>query len=285
MPCIFPCPIYNGQMLIMNKSVNENPKDTKNDSGIIIKDMPTSILYLKTNKLVTALYMVTDIIDKDEPLRNKLRTLGIEIILDVHSATIDACSKISAIMSFLDIASAISIISEMNSSILRKEFLKLYQSIADSTDKTVISNRPINLSEFFATSPPDVFPLPGGKKTSIGHKHPTRIGVQKGGTLMKALSDRINPEVKSNTLGLASRVRDFNIVKKQRRDDIINIIKTYEGNATIKDIREKINNENSEPPIFSEKTLQRELMSMIKDDVLSRTGTKRWSRYLLKSKS
>ena len=41
--------------------------------------------YTKTQKLITALYMVTDIIDKDEPLRNKLRTLGVQILSDTIS--------------------------------------------------------------------------------------------------------------------------------------------------------------------------------------------------------
>src|SRR3989339_478545 len=80
-------------------------------------------LYPKTDKLITALYMVTDIIDKDEPLRNKLRTLGTEIISDMnliqrncigHTAHSNICNGISEVMSFLDIASAVNIISEMN---------------------------------------------------------------------------------------------------------------------------------------------------------------------------
>ena len=49
---------------------------------------PGSIMsYTKTDKLITALYMVTDIIDRDEPLRNKLRTLGVEILSDIVSGS------------------------------------------------------------------------------------------------------------------------------------------------------------------------------------------------------
>src|SRR3989344_7243431 len=99
---------------------DKNIKDTTNELGITIKD--SSISYTKTNKLVTALYMVTDILDKDEPLRNKLRTLGTGIISDVHSTPAHAVGKISEIMSFLDVAFAMNIISEMNVTILRKEF-------------------------------------------------------------------------------------------------------------------------------------------------------------------
>ena len=100
------------------------------DSGtdIAIKDTSVHLSYTKTNKLVTALYMVTDILDKDEPLRNKLRTLGTEIISDTYSIQQGGIgqvaslmlSKVSETLSFLDIASAMNIISEMNSKILQK---------------------------------------------------------------------------------------------------------------------------------------------------------------------
>src|SRR3972149_6868328 len=77
--------------------------------------------YTKTNKLITALYIVTDIMDKDEPFRNKLRTLGTGILSDMYVYPASACGKISELMSFLDIASVVNIISEMNCNILRKE--------------------------------------------------------------------------------------------------------------------------------------------------------------------
>ncbi|KKR90935.1 MAG: hypothetical protein UU41_C0052G0001, partial [Candidatus Roizmanbacteria bacterium GW2011_GWA1_41_13] len=77
--------------------------------------------------------------------------------------------------------------------------------------------------------------------------------------------------------------QDFNILKKKRRDDIIAIIRNNGGSATIKDIRIKINIGAQDSLICSEKTVQRELMSMIKNNVLNKTGEKRWSRYFIKS--
>ena len=93
---------------------------------------------------------------------------------------------------------------------------------------------------------------------------------------MKALSDRINPEV---------RPQGFDKLKKERRDDIVNIIKNIGGNATIKDIKDRVKSSpNKTSPLLScgEKTLQRELVSMVKDGVLNKMGEKRWSRYFLK---
>lgn len=251
--------------MLTDKTDEKNLKDPERKSSASYeageRDMSVTLPYTKTNKLITALYMVTDIVEKEDPIRHRLRNLGVDILSDVHRLPRDAYNKITETVSFLNIASAMNLISEMNCSILKKEFLELNQCIKESTQ-----TKPTWLEEFFKTSSPDK-----GRENSKGH---TRIGVQKGSTLMKALSDKMGSEARPNTLGLASRTHHFDILKKQRRDDIISIIKNNGGNASIKDIKDKVQ-------IISEKTLQRELMSMIKDGVLNKTGKKRWSRYLI----
>jgi len=269
---------------------NKNLKDSPASSlGITIKDTSLSISYTKTDKLITALYMVTDIIDKDEPLRFKLRTLGTNIISDINNIPANACAKIAEIMSFLGIASAMNIVSEMNCNILRKEFTELDQAIKKSADITKTIDKHINLSDFFRED----LPAPGlqresfikGKNQSIGHRHFTSIGVQKGSTLLKALSDKELLSSLSDKNNGNTSASNFDLLKKQRREQIINIIKNLGGNATIKDIKDKIQTTPEQASLlvsYGEKTLQRELISMVKDGVLNKTGEKRWSRYFLK---
>ncbi len=68
--------------------------------------------------------------------------------------------------------------------------------------------------------------------------------------------------------------RAVNTVQHQgRRERILSIIKD-KGQATIKDVSVLVTD-------FSEKTIQRELMSLIKDGVLIKEGERRWSRYKL----
>jgi hypothetical protein len=246
--------------------------------------------YTKTQKLIIALYMVTDIVDKDEPLRNKLRTLGTGIISDTHShdtlARTVLASRISEIMSFLDIASAMNIISEMNCNILRKEFLKLDQSIKESGDKAGVIDRKINLSEFFTEeeSQQNTDSHPSLLKDSYPNGH-HNLGIQKGKNLLKVLKDiNSSSSVSFRTNGHLSG-ENFDILKKQRRQDILNIIKIMGGSATIKDIKDKVKSLSSGGGSLSscgEKTLQRELVSMVRDGVLNKTGEKRWSRYFVK---
>lgn len=281
---------------------DKNLKDTKSDTSISTKDTHILMSYTKTQKLITALYIVTDIIDKEEPIRNKLRTLGVEILSDLPaqagmstvqsgtpsmSKTVFDIAKIDQVLSFLNIASTMNFISEMNHSILQKEFIKLKESIQEHTEV-----KPTWLEEFLLTVPSEDIKL--GASISNGHinsKGHVRIGVQKGGTLLGAIKDMSNrmpapyeaegfrsgSDIKFNR----SEKESFSLLKKERRYNIIKIIKDNGGSATIKDIKEKLNVGNESSLISSEKTLQRELMSMIKDDVLNKTGEKRWTQYSL----
>jgi len=248
---------------------NKNLKDTSRDS---IKDtsfgssslvpiwQDHSAYYTKTNKLITALYMVTDTMEKEEPMRLKLRTLAVEVLSDITaiSRTSFDTKKIDQILSFLNIAFDIRMISEMNCNILRKEFTELKQSIQEFTTKNNLWFEELTKDN------------PSPKSLSFSKGHQTRIGVQKGSTLMKALS-----RVEGGN--------EFGILKNKRREEIIAIIKDKKNTngiegATIKDIK---NGAKDTLISCGEKTLQRELISMVKDNVLKKTGEKRWSQYFI----
>ncbi len=267
------------------KDTEQNLKDSSSSLDITIKDSSLSVSYPRLNKLITALYIVTDIMDKEEPIRTKLRTLGVEILSDINSlSTLKLNEKIQAILSFLDIASAVNLVSEMNFNILQKEFLAMRESIKESKQVN-----PAWLEEFLAHSAEtsearknfDINLASNNKGHSVGRpinnqRIKTRIGVQKGSTLMKALSDKTNS---LSDINFSTKDRNsFDLLKKQRREEIIKSIKDNSGNATITDIKAKASGSLS---TCGEKTLQRELMSMIKDGVLNKTGEKRWSRYFV----
>lgn len=283
------------------------------------------VSHIKTNKLITALYMVTDIMDKEEPLRNKLRVLGSEMISDIHiihhghSGSHDGhisektANKISEILSFLDIASTVGMISEMNFNILKKEFIGLKLSLQENFGQG------LSIAELFPTLDEEVIesiPEKENKYLSITKSipptrnvdkaEPTRIGVQKGSTLLNALSKISMSDSKAkmsdkNSEGRTSKdtVRhdsaeskikvvhqtsqnDFDVLKKNRREEILKIVKENKlahpasGGATISDIRLAAKGVLA---ACGEKTLQRELVSMVKDTLLNKVGEKRWSKY------
>ena len=84
-------------------------------------------------------------------------------------------------------------------------------------------------------------------------------------------SKKVNPAVVSNRT-------NFDGLKKERRDAIVKIIKDKKQ-ATITDIK---NLASGVLNSCGEKTLQRELISMVNDGVLYKMGEKRWSKYFVK---
>lgn len=277
---------------------DKNLKDTSKDSVKDTLSQPVNSMslvsswqnysgsYTKTNKLVTALYMVTDTMEKEEPIRLKLRTLGIEILSDITSlqkGTFGSLKdKVISILSFLNIARDIGMISEMNSNILKKEFNELRQSIEEFTDKNnawfeefISHNEEGLLKDTFSQNeiPEPLFSRTSAFKNDkeFNKGQGVRIGVQNGSTLMHALN---NFKRKSSHQGVSSE--SFEVLKKERRELIIKIIKDIPSGSSIKDIITDLQKLGKE---CGEKTLQRELISMIKDNVLKKTGEKRWSKY------
>ena len=294
-------------MLGETKSQGKELKDTNLPAVSDETKRAVFLSYNKTNKLITALYMVTDIMDKEEPLRNKLRALGVEIVSDIERLsyrTNAIYKKIEAsaneVLSFLEIASGIGLISQMNSNILKTEFDELKKSIIES-----IPEAPENDPKWLTGLLTDEGPLPIGKKenermnlmTFLGGnlssrnfskgQSSTRIGVQKGGTLLHALSKVEGNKVEgsdknSNVLNKNHTNEGF---KNHRREEILSIIKdkkndsiNFDG-ASIKDIASTLKNQGKET---GEKTLQRELVAMVRDGVLKKKGEKRWSKYSLR---
>lgn len=308
------CPIYNARMF----GEENNSQDMSLSTNLATTSPSVSLSYSKTNKLVTALYMVTDIIDPSEPIRHELRQLGMSIISDTEAIRLfpsigqlnTALSNTGKALSMLEVASTIRLISEMNYSILKNEFTKLHSALSELTAKLTFSGfaslsdyigqeDPLPSAKTLPREPrnPGVFevyhaphdwqrPNPIGHASNGQNKKTTRIGVQKADTLLNVLKD-INvsdKDKKESPIKVARAPRPTKIANinsmKERRAEILSILKGHKGGMTISDIR------TASPVVLkntSEKTLQRELVAMVSDKTLRKEGTKRWSKYFLNS--
>jgi DNA-binding transcriptional ArsR family regulator len=102
--------------------------------------MTLSYVSKKLEKLTTALYMVTDIMNDQEPMKWKLRESGVELLSDIMLATGASQNermnllrlvekKIEKVISFLDVAGTARMMSEMNATILKKEYVAIKDTI------------------------------------------------------------------------------------------------------------------------------------------------------------
>ncbi|MEK7585776.1 MAG: hypothetical protein AAB477_00880 [Patescibacteria group bacterium] len=229
----------------------------------------------KTEKLVTALYMVTDCMDTDEALKIKIRLLGVELLSDMYKlpnlSPVDkhnhislTLSHINEVLSLIEISCTIGFISEMNTQILKSELGLLITKLEDNKSKD---------NHFAFTLDDKMFDLPAGE---------TDVRLQSNSLIKDkrtSYSMSFNKVNSSLSLTKGVNVNKYNPINKQeRKDKILALIKdkkdlpTGEAGLSIKDISTAFTD-------CSEKTIQRELNLLVSKGQIKKTGAKRWSRY------
>ncbi len=232
------------------------------------------LAYKKTEKLASAVYMVTNLFPESEPMRNILRQKISELLSFMilfktvgeggkRDFVTNVKTRVLEVSSFLKVSYRGGLISEMNFSVINTEFHNLI-SILENTQSApdlAIQNSVKNVFEETARTTnqatfaqnPSVFSVP---KTHNPSAFPATVNQSISDTPIK---DKTTP----------STTDSFR--KTGRQETIIGIIKKKKE-LMIKDIAEVITD-------CSEKTIQRELNALISSGVLKRTGVRRWSRY------
>lgn len=208
-------------------------------------------LSYKIERLVAALYMVTDLINSNDPIKWRIRKASIVLLTEIgklaelppadrKKLTNTVNETLKEINSLLEVAVTAGLISRMNYTLLKKEF----------------ANAPLLLARFDkAETPQSKGQIPG---QSIGqHIGQTKI---------------IKDKTPLSSIGQNSIIVDK--VKKEARKS--QIAKVFENGKTLS---------LSEVSVlfrgFGFKMLQRDLLDLVRDGVLNKTGDKRWSRYSL----
>ncbi len=272
----------------------DNQKDTvkyQKDNNLVTEinslniKVFSSFLIKKTEKLVTALYMVTDCMEVEDAMKIRLRTLGVGLLSNSHSFTnVTSLQKqalietsqisISEIISLVEIASMMGFVSEMNATILRKEFGLLQAEITrfkegDTTTKNIIkktySHEPAVLDEESFSVPLPIYKdapvLPSQFWQSTANPYKGHI---KDNTAVLYNTPKNNKIATSNP-------QNNSVRKEERTDKMLALIK-IKKEVSIKDISGAFID-------CSEKTIQRELNNLVAKGQLKKIGSKRWSRY------
>lgn len=274
----------------------------------------------KCDRLATALYLVTNFLSDIEPLKLRLRSLSLELVRGatlVRYGTIQDESNIletitgniTETLGLFELAFINGLISEMNFSILKREYVSLREAI--QVKKTSRVSRTDTLfgesffgptilgegdSSFFAGTqkketmtefPKTDFPYENRGYSQGQSKGHSEI---KDNRIPNKMSDRIADLPKDNTAEndkehhlsfskntqqLESKTQNISLSIKSRRVRIIKLVKD-KREVSIKDISDHF-------PDLSEKTIQRELVSLTESGVFKKTGARRWSRYSMSS--
>lgn len=231
----------------------ETETDLKTAFSSFLRGDHHSFVIQKTEKLASALYVVTGFVPNDDPLRTRLRTCALELVststdpdrardVRYHEGFASRCLEISSI---LTLAQRAGFISSMNARILCDEYADLATFVSEHRDKV------------FGVSRVDVAssPLPAPS--------------QKGATHSSYSPKIMQGDKHSKTDNFK---RTNNHKRHSNRRAIILSLLDKKDKITIKDACEAIEG-------CSEKTIQRELTALVVEGVLIKEGERRWSTY------
>jgi hypothetical protein len=226
----------------------------------------------KTERIVAALHLISNFFEKEEPMKWKIRTLSVELIIKTSELSFklprehkDLIEKINhhlvVLRSLLQVLQISGMISVMNHEVIDKEIGDLSLTLLNLEEEGEIKTLS---AEFFKTD--------SGYPLSSGHL----VGDKKNGeNPIKDIKHKGQYINKTSRVGANFDISSNGETKNLRRNRIVSIIKK-QGNVTIKDISMVVTE-------CSEKTIQRELLAMVEDNILSKEGERRWSRYSYKA--
>ena len=222
-------------------------------SNVFKKDIKRVYLYKKTERLAKALHLILPAFHNSRVLQDRFEVLSIALIdASIHAPNVlrEMLSReLLSLSSLLAVARTAKVLSIMNVDIIQKEVHDLLSEIASYEEPFVHLDRTASLAELLAES----------EKKQVAEGKDGRASV------VSPLSLGPTPRTrKKESLG------DFT----QRQEQILSIIKDKKE-VYIKDISTLLLG-------VSEKTIQRELASLVLANVLEKKGDKRWTTYTLK---
>jgi len=269
-----------------SQNVNNSNEDYKGHSkGQVTleafknKDFLVSFISRKTQQLTTAIYLVTDTIERSDPLRKYIRKITVSLlgtscdlvsgnVLDKAEILLDIETLFKDLLVFLRTAKDTGLISEMNSEILLSEIQKCLDAIFTyrENEVTKLLKRDEKMVASFLMD--QVF-----SEEDLPKYLPEEEILSKKDTITQNDTKDRNVVYRENKLPSSVSKNDI-AIKHLRRKTILNIIKD-KGEVSINDIKGVVND-------VSEKTLQREINGLIDEGIVSKKGEKRWARYSIK---
>jgi len=266
------------------KDTQQQVKDIKDIS--IFRDSKSCLfVYKKTNKLSAGVHIVTNLLSDNEPLKWELRSCAQKLVtcstdgiapfalsqnktlslLRVHTLTI---------LSLLDVALYGSLISEMNHRILKSEFTTFLFSLEEMLGgECEVGTK--TLDAHFFDLPKEYRFFASGVRQEKGQKTFSDSSDFNKRHTIRHSQDMSFSTTESNQQGFQKQeiYKGQKESKEARKEDILALLKN-KNSLTIKDFSSTIKD-------CSEKTIQRELLSLVASGVLKKEGERRWSRYSL----
>lgn len=277
------CPIYNkGQFKLKDNNMekDKNIKDIE-DINVFEQSQYLNFMVKKAEKIVTAIYLVTNLFPSNDPMKQILRKKSVFLLSEINHMRqifdstevrplLNLDRSISSIISLLNVSKDSRLISEMNHSILEKEIKNLANIYVN--DNKITKSEILFNSDFFETNKKSLLPYQGPINDSQYEQKKERqnVGIKMSFRKNDYKMSFNNKTSKKKIIKRKTGPKQLE-TKEKRRDLIKSLVKSNKF-ITIKDATKLM-------PDYSEKTIQRELNLMVNEGSIRREGTRRWSKY------
>ncbi len=241
-----------GEDFVLEKSIFNN---------IFEKDIRRVFIYKKAERLAKALHLIAPAFVDSVSLRNRIDAVAIGLVdaavLPPGAARTALSRELLTLSSVLSIARTGGLLSIMNAELITREAHTLLQEVAVYEEPRLFLDEAPTLSNIAKNAlKRDV--LQSSNSVTLKQAMPHR-GTRNEGTSSKG-------HVKDTSSVPSAHIKD-------RRDAVLSVIQN-KGNVSIKDISTLIRG-------VSEKTIQRELSTLVESGVVLKQGERRWSVYSL----
>lgn len=239
-------------------------------------------VYKKTERLIMATYMVTDILSDTDPLKTIVRESSLRLLSATHllkdntsieKAVNELHEGVLNVVSLLDVAYVTGRITEMNVSVLKREFEALLDYLKNSVKKDSLLGQGSSIS-------PSFFEVEKPTDSNETVSSVTQFSDPSSLSSFDSYKDRdskesLSSDDKTPTKKPHGRPSSYagNVAKNERRAAIFNLLREKKQ-ISVRDLANVVND-------CSEKTLQRELLQLVEEGILNKEGERRWSRYSL----
>ena len=224
-------------------------------------------MHKKVEKLIAATHLVTEFIKDENEIKWQMRKQSVILlsyITDVvatpeprkrHHCLVEFKSAAFQLATLCDVASVSKMVSEMNATLLKREFLALIERADAHLVAGMLAGKgssPTFLaSEYFEVGPAGT---PFSKGHDKGHEMSFRKPVASSSTNPKVLRP-----TKSQSSNTDRKTLILLLIKEKKEIGIADAVHIMKGVST--------------------KTVQRELTAMVGEGILKKEGDRRWSRY------
>ena len=233
-----------------------------------------TFIYKKTEKLVVAVSLVAGLVKDNHALSGALVSKTLELLSIVSScllpssvtsidvrrnAALRSLALIAEISTLCDVGHYSKQMTEMNATLLKREFALLYKTISEEivgqSDREMYFTK-----DFFAEAAPEIHK---------GHDKGQSVSFTKQ-PYIKQESTVFQGSQKTTT----SKAPSIGASSEGRSDRRVLILKTIreKGEVGVNEVADGVKGVGG-------KTIQRELLAMVAEGVLKKQGERRWSRY------